>query len=98
MQCEAEDDVFRALADEPRRVVVRYLRTEADGTASYEEVADHVTARCRDPPAEPMVALEHTILPMLSEAGLVRNDHDNQRVRYRGSEVAEVALDVVGEE
>jgi isopentenyl phosphate kinase len=88
------DDVFRALADEQRRLVVRYLM-DADGTASYRDVADYLSAHGADEPEEAMLRLRHTILPILAEAGLLRYDSESERISYRSHAAVEDVLAAV---
>jgi hypothetical protein len=95
MQTRPDDDVFHALADRRRRSVIRYLATETDGTATVREVADHVSSRRDERSAATLVALRHTILPTLAEAGLLQYDPDRGRIRYLPSESAEDLLSVV---
>jgi len=92
MQAAPADEVFRALADEQRRLVVRYLLDETDGVASEQEVADYVSAHGTE---EALVRLQHSTLPMLDEAGLVRYDPERGRVRDRSDGVVEDVLTAV---
>jgi DNA-binding transcriptional ArsR family regulator len=93
MQVAPADEVFRALADERRRLVVRYLLDE--GVASEQEVADYVSAHGTGEPAEALLELRHSTLPMLDEAGLVRYDTERRRVRDRSDGVVEDVLTAV---
>ena len=96
MQAAPADEVFRALADEQRRLVVRYLLDETDGVASEQEVADYVSAHGTEEGAEALVGLRHSTLPMLDEAGLIRYDADRGRVRDRSDDIVENVLTAVG--
>lgn len=98
MQTRSDDDVIRALADEQRRLVVRYLLDDADGVASYRDVADHLSAHSAHGPTETMIKLRHTILPMLAETGVVRYDSEQERISYRSHAVVEDMLAVVEDE
>ncbi|AZH26583.1 DUF7344 domain-containing protein [Haloplanus aerogenes] len=95
MWTHAADDAFRALADEKRRLVVRYLVNDDEGVASYEEVIDYVASRCSVGSERASIALRHSILPTLAETDLLRYDHDAERIRYRPNELVEDALRVV---
>ncbi|WP_435068943.1 DUF7344 domain-containing protein [Haloplanus sp. C73] len=92
MQTRPTDEVFRALADRRRRLVVRYLMNEADGVASYREVTDALASEDAQSAAIP---LTHTILPILKEAEIVDYDPERERIRYRPNELVEDALRVV---
>jgi hypothetical protein len=98
MQASVADGVLRALSDRQRRLVVRYLVNDADGVASYEEVADYVAAHHQARPSAAMTALRHTILPMLEEVDVLRYDPETERIRYRGDEFVEDVLTAVEEE
>jgi len=97
MRTHPVDDVFRALADKRRRLVVRYLVNDAEGVASYGDVGDHVAAHCSVRPEKVMIALKHSILPTLADANLLRYDHETERVRYRPNGLVEDAMTVVDE-
>lgn len=94
MQTRPTDEIFRALADRQRRLVVRYLMDEADGVASYGEVIDAL-ANGDARSASTSVTLTHTILPMLEDAGIVEHDPERERIQYRPNELVEDALRVV---
>ena len=97
MQAAPADEVFRALADEQRRLVVRYLLDETDGVASEQDVADYVSAHGTEGAGEALVELRHSTLPMLDEAGLIRYDADRGRVRDRSDDIVENVLTAVEE-
>ncbi|WP_251328221.1 DUF7344 domain-containing protein [Haloplanus pelagicus] len=98
MDADLADAVFRALDDERRRLAVRYLMEETDGTATCREVAEHVRSNSVDPPADAALALRHALLPRLEEAGLVEYDPEGGRIRYRSCEFVEDVLTVVEDE
>lgn len=95
MQTRSVDDVFHALADRERRLVVRYLMHDDEGVAAHGEVADHLASHGAACAEQARIRLEHTILPMLAEAGLLRYDGERERIRYRSDEFAESVLTVV---
>lgn len=95
MESTDPDGVFRALADERRRLVVQYLSDDPDGVASCREVADYVAARRSECPEDVLIALRHAALPMLEARGLVRYDPERGAIEYRGDGLVEEVLDAV---
>lgn len=95
MRTHPADDIFRALADERRRLVVRYLVNDDDGVATYGEMVDYLVSHCATHPETARIGLRHTILPTLAGANLLRYDHDTERIRYRPNGLVEDALNVV---
>jgi DNA-binding transcriptional ArsR family regulator len=86
------DTLFGAL-DDPRRRAVLAVLSHQFGTIRSETLAREIGARERDTterlvPAEDvqriLVSLYHVHLPILSEAGLIEHDPDEETVAYRG--------------
>lgn len=93
------DELFRALADDRRRLVLRHLATAPDDVAAVDELVDEVATRA-DPPVDRervAVALHHGALPHLDGAGLIEYDARSRTVRYRETPQVERALDLVGD-
>lgn len=80
------DDLFEALADSRRRLVVQYfLRSSADA-ATVTDLARYVADRTPDEEFETVaVALHHKDVSKLHEADLVEYDDQTETVRYVGS-------------
>jgi hypothetical protein len=80
------DDLFEALADSRRRLVVQYfLRSSADA-ATVTDLARYVADRTPDEEFETVaVALHHKDVSKLDEADLVEYDDQTETVRYVGS-------------
>lgn len=96
---DVRDEVFAALRDTDRRLVLYYLREH--GSASVEELADVVTgwssagSRGMALPADRddvATALRHRHLPVLEEAGLVTRDDSTGRVLFDVASAAVEAL------
>jgi len=98
MQTHPGDDVLYALADEQRRLVVRYLMNDEEGVTSYRELADYIASHSAVRPERARLRLEHTTLPLLAEAKLLQYDAERERIQYRSDEFAETVLAVVGGE
>lgn len=88
------DATLRALADEHRRVTIRYLMGTPDGTASFDELRDHVTAHSSgdDGPRDVAIRLHHVHLPLLVDADIVDYDPRSETVRYRAASLVENVL------
>ena len=93
------DELFRALADDFRRLVLRHLVTAPDDVAAVDDLVDAIVTRT-DLPVDRdrvAVALHHGALPHLDEAGLVEYDARSRNVRYRETPRVERALELVGD-
>ena len=88
------DAALRALADERRRLSIRYLVETPEGTASFDEIQDYVTAYGADDtdPREVAIELHHVHLPLLTEADIVEYDPRSKTVRYRTDPLLEDVL------
>lgn len=95
MRSQAVDDVLCALADEYRRVVVRYLVYDADGVASYREIAEHVASQNDSSPMDVRINLEHTTLPILAETDLVEYDPETEVIQYQSNAFVEDVLNSI---
>jgi len=94
-----QDELFRALANGRRRLVLRQLATTDGDVASVDDLVDEIVARA-DLPVDRervAVALHHGALPHLDEAGLVEYDARSRTVRYRETPQVERALHLVGD-
>lgn len=76
------------LASETRRHVLDYFERDIDGTATLDELADHVRSRRNgDPvrsPEETRVRLRHADLPKLAAVGVIDYDAETDTVRHHG--------------
>lgn len=82
----AVDRIFRALADERRRIALAYL-TEVDRAVARDELVDQVVIETAEPggtghEAHERVAVQfyHHHLPELEAAGLVERDEGREMV------------------
>ncbi|WP_424004645.1 DUF7344 domain-containing protein [Haloarcula salina] len=87
------DDLYRALADEERRVVFRYfLRTGADSATVADLVAFAKREGVNVARDRLRVRFHHAVLPHLSEAGFVEYDPRSNAVRYHEQPSVEAVL------
>jgi len=94
------DELYRALADEERRVVFRYfLQSDAD-TATVADLASFAKREGVEAPRNRLrIRLHHVVLPHLSEAGFVEYDPRSHTVRYRDEPHVEAILaEIVGDD
>lgn len=91
------DDMFKVLAAQPRRVILRELID--DEVVEIEELLEALVANNpewkSDDPDVLLTALYHQHLPFLAEAGLVQYDDYSETVRYTGNQVVEAHLEIV---
>lgn len=79
------DDVFDLLRNQRRRRVLEYLRSNTDGSATLDELAEHIAAMENDVPIEQLtssqrkrvyIGLYQCHLPKLDEHSVVEYDQD----------------------
>jgi len=91
------DAAHRCLANERRRTVIDYLRADDDGTASLDDLIDHVIDQETNSPApnreRVAIDLYHVSLPMLADYGVIDFDERTETVRYRPSPDLERVMD-----
>jgi DNA-binding transcriptional ArsR family regulator len=99
------DAYLRLLADQHRRLILRYLRSEADGTTTFADLVARLGGGDRAPgsdrPRDPeriAIQLEHTHLPTLADHGVVEYDRRSGAVRYQSDEQVEALLDSLPED
>ena len=87
---------FDVLADERRRHVLYYLLEEAGGTATADEIADHLlvieAATVADDRETILADLHHRHLPKLEACGLVDRESGSGAIDYRGDPLVEECL------
>ncbi len=82
------DDVFGALADPRRRLVVQYFLRSSDDVATVTDLARYVADRREAEEFESVaVALHHKDVAKLAEADVIQYDPRTETVRYVGSEL-----------
>jgi hypothetical protein len=82
------DDVFGALADSRRRLVVQYFLHSSDDVATVTDLARYVADRTPDADFESVsVALHHKDVSKLDEADLIEYDPRTETVQYVGSQL-----------
>lgn len=94
---QAIDTTLRALADEQRRLVIRYLRETPDGIASYDELQSHLTRQgsAELTPREVAIRLHHALLPTLADADILEYDPLSETVRYQPNPLVESVLETL---
>ncbi|WP_264781891.1 hypothetical protein [Haladaptatus sp. T7] len=87
--------LFRILSDRVRRRLLLLL-SSVDGWISIDELADELLAE-RDATSREslLVALHHTHLPQMADAGLLAYDSETDAVRYRSDARLERLLDEI---
>ena len=85
---ESLDGLLEVLANERRRRILYYLDGKDDEVATFTELIDYVTVHEADSvddlaSDEVAVALYHTHIPRLEEAGLIEYDARSRTIRYR---------------
>ncbi|WP_135852353.1 DUF7344 domain-containing protein [Halorussus salinus] len=81
------DDLFGALADPRRRLVVQYFLRSSDDVATVTDLAGYVADRRDDEFESVAVALHHKDVSKLDEADVIEYDPRTETVRYVGSEL-----------
>jgi hypothetical protein len=78
------DETLELLANHERRDALGFLMGAPDGTATVDELVDHLVARRAERTGRGHVTttLHHVHLPMLADAGVVACDARNQVIRY----------------
>jgi hypothetical protein len=89
------DAVLRALTDERRRCIIRYLSETADDVVPKRELVDCITTCCSDAndPDRVSIRLHHVCLPKLDDTGLIEYDPRSGTVQYHPAPSIENILD-----
>ncbi|WP_396613859.1 ArsR family transcriptional regulator (plasmid) [Haloferax sp. S1W] len=93
------DACLHLVADRHRRRIIHYLRHEANGTTTVDDLVDHVYSSGSDSKIGPQgreelaIQLHHTHLPKLAEYSVVEFEHRSGAVRYHPDEQVETVLD-----
>lgn len=86
------DATLELLANRDRRAILSYLMDAPDGTATVNELVEHLldrkTERTGERPGPDHVAttLHHVHVPKLADAGVVDYDARSREIRYWGSD------------
>lgn len=90
------DVALKVLADQRRRLVIKYLRSAPDGVASFEELINYVSTESSDSARERIqTRLHHVSLPKLDKAGLIDYDSRSQIVRYHANSVVDELVESI---
>ena len=78
------DSILTVLADERRRLIIRYFETASNGVTTREELAEYVSTTSPDEQdrEKTKTRLHHVSLPKLDSAGLIEYDSRSTTVRY----------------
>jgi hypothetical protein len=83
------DDVFDLLRNQRRRGVLQYLRDSTDGTATLDELAEHIAAKENDVEIEQLtssqrkrvyIGLYQCHLPKMDELGVIEYNQSRGRI------------------
>ena len=88
------DAIFRVLANEQRRVLLRLLIKEYPSSVPIEAAIAHIASTTNSEDGEILRKLHHFHLPKLVEAGLVNYETDNARLTYAGGKYTEEMLEL----
>ena len=98
------DGLLSAVAHEYRRATLELLQGASDETLAYDALVDGVADRVRDEDAarasddhrrRVRIALHHTHLPKLEEAGMVDHEAHTGHVQFVGGELERELLSLV---
>lgn len=85
------DHIFKAFADERRRLVIQHLRDASYGVASYDDLVGYVSSHCEDSHDSEKVKsqLHHVILPKLEKVDILEYDRRSEMIRYQSESVVD---------
>lgn len=88
--------VFDVLRDRRRRVALTTLREATDSQATIQELAASLREhpQLSLSPGQAALTIHHTVLPKLTDVGLITHDVRAQSVRYVGHPLVDVSLDL----
>ena len=98
------DTILYVVADEHRCAILNAVTNASEKTLEFEVLVDHVADWVGDEDAERAsdehrrrvrIALHHTHLPKLADAGIVDYDQRGHKVRYRSHPMVEEYLDLI---
>jgi DNA-binding transcriptional ArsR family regulator len=99
------DRILSAVANEHRRAILRSLNNVSDRTLEYDTLVDHVAERVEDENTDGVsdehrqrvrIALHHTHLPKLAEAGIIDYEAEAGQIQFVGGELERDILTLVG--
>jgi DNA-binding transcriptional ArsR family regulator len=99
------DRILSAVANEHRRAILRSLNNVSDRTLEYDTLVDHVAERVEDENTDGVsdehrqrvrIALHHTHLPKLAEAGIIDYEAEAGHVQFVGGKLEQDILALVG--
>ena len=97
LQPDRKDELLALLADERRRTILTYLRESSTGVATVETLTAAIDGEDRGGDEADAIALVHSALPRLEDAGLIEFDYQRKTVKYRSVPEAEQLLDCIEE-
>lgn len=93
------DSALNLLADYDRRRLLGYLVRDPDGTATVDELVDHLVRKRAErtgespDPERVETALHHVHIPKLADSGVVEFDDRSGEIRYWGEDRLEAWFD-----
>ena len=101
-QSVSTETLLELVAAPRRRQILHLLQKNGDRSVAIEDLTESIatdggntTARHAADSTHALLALQHTHLPMLAEAGLVEYDRRTETIRYRSSDRLEELLQFV---
>jgi len=99
------DACLQLVADQHRRRAIHYLRRNANGTTTFDDLVDQLHGKESVSEGDLLhdreqlaIQLQHTHLPKLADYGVVEYDHRNGTIQYRPDDRVEAVLDSLPEE
>ncbi|MCU4718176.1 DUF7344 domain-containing protein [Halapricum hydrolyticum] len=98
------DRILSAVGNEHRRAILNSLTRASDGTLEYDALVERVADMIRDEDTERVsdehrqrvrIALHHTHLPKLKEAGIIDYEAETRHVQFVGGELEQDLLTLV---
>jgi hypothetical protein len=94
------DRCLQIVADQHRRRIIHHLRHEANGTTTFDDLVEQLSARASNSKNGPLqdredlaIQLQHNHLPKLADHGIVEFEHTTGAVRYHPDRQVETVLD-----
>jgi DNA-binding transcriptional ArsR family regulator len=101
----SSDKILSAVANDHRRAILRSLIDASDGTLGYDTLVDHIADRVEAENTDGVsdehrqrvrIALHHTHLPKLAEAGIIDYEAEAGQIQFVGGELERDILTLVG--
>ena len=101
-QAVSTEKLLTLVADPQRRLILTHLQENGEGAVRIEELTEPIAAdggdaqtRRGSDDTHAVVALQHTHLPALAEAGIIEYNHQEGTVRYHSNDRLEELLQFI---